>query len=148
MAKGKQITPNFNEDEFRCKGKDCCGGVCLIDYQLVFDLQKLRDFIKEKTGKEHPFVITSGYRCPKHNISKEVGGVPNSAHPTGHAIDFYVEGLTIAQTWLFIEKMGINNFIQMGSYPEERPPIIHVGNTKDRPYQRWVKRDGKYYYLF
>ncbi|MDL2299046.1 D-Ala-D-Ala carboxypeptidase family metallohydrolase, partial [Synergistaceae bacterium OttesenSCG-928-D05] len=30
-------------------------------------------------------VITSGYRCEKHNA--EVGGVPRSKHREGHAVD-------------------------------------------------------------
>jgi uncharacterized protein YcbK (DUF882 family) len=143
--KGKQISPNFSEDEFRCKGKDCCGGICLIDYELVFDLQKLRDFITQKTGKEHSIIVTSGYRCSKHN--KEVGGRVNSAHIQGSAIDFYIEGLTLAQTWLFIEKVGTTNFTGMGSYPEDRPQVIHIDNSPDR-FQRWVKRGAEYHYLF
>jgi len=142
--KGKQISPNFNEDEFRCKGKNCCGGQVCIDYELVFGLQKLRDYITQKTGKQHDFIITCGYRCPKHN--RQVGGATASAHLSGKAIDFYVNGLSIAQTWLFIEKMGVNNFSGMGSYPEEHPPIIHVDSLPR--YQRWVKRNGQYQYLF
>jgi len=142
--KYKQITKNFNEAEFRCKGSNCCGGYVLIDYELVSELQKLRDYIAQKTGKEHRFIITRGYSCPKHN--KEIGGASKSAHLEGRAIDFYVQGLTIAQVWLFIEKMGVDNFTGMGSYPDEHPPVIHVDN-KPR-YNRWCRRDGKYYYLF
>lgn len=144
MKKGKQISRNFSEGEFRCKGKNCCGGQVVIDYALVFALQKLRDFILQKTGKTHPIIITSGYRCPKHN--KKEGGASNSAHLEGKAIDFFVRGLTLAQTWLYIEKMGVNDFTGMGSYPDQRPSVIHVDN-KPR-YQRWVKRGGEYHYLF
>jgi len=35
-----------------------------------------------------PMVISSGYRCKKHN--KEVGGVPNSAHLRGLAADIAI----------------------------------------------------------
>lgn len=34
---------------------------------------------------EVPFVIHSGYRTPAHNA--RVGGVPNSSHIKGHAVD-------------------------------------------------------------
>lgn len=32
-----------------------------------------------------PFIIVSGYRSPEHNAS--IGGVPNSAHTKGKAVD-------------------------------------------------------------
>ena len=35
-----------------------------------------------------PFKISSGYRCKKHNL--EVGGVKNSAHLKGLAVDIEV----------------------------------------------------------
>jgi uncharacterized protein YcbK (DUF882 family) len=143
----KKITKNFNEREFACKGQNCCNGYVLIDYNLVIELQKLRDFIQQKTGKEHKIIVTRGYSCPKHNA--EIGGAPASGHISGHAIDSYCEGLTLAQYWLFTEeavKANICNFSGKGSYPEETPPVIHLDNLPR--FQRWVKRNGKYYYLF
>ena len=35
-------------------------------------------------------IVTSGYRCPAQNTA--VGGVENSKHLTGHAIDFFIPG--------------------------------------------------------
>ena len=45
-------------------------------------LKKL-DLARELAGV--PFVITSGFRCEKHN--RAVGGKPNSAHTRGFAAD-------------------------------------------------------------
>jgi uncharacterized protein YcbK (DUF882 family) len=50
------------------------------------DFLKRLDKARELAGV--PFVITSGFRCPKHN--KEVGGKPNSAHLRGLAADIAV----------------------------------------------------------
>lgn len=143
----KQITKNFNEREFACKGKNCCGGEVKTDYELVYELQKLRDFIAAETGKEHPIIVTSGYRCPIHN--KREGGGSKSAHLLGKAIDSFCQGLTLAQYWLFTEeavRTGVCNFSGKGSYPQEDPPVIHVDPMPR--YSRWVRRDGKYHYLF
>lgn len=69
---------HFKIEEFKCP---CCGGL-IIDEHLV----DLLDQAREIAGV--PFVITSGYRCNKHN--EEIGGKPNSAHLKGQAADIAV----------------------------------------------------------
>ena len=69
------LTKNFSEKELACR---CCG-VCKVTIGLMAKLQELRD----EFGK--PLNLTSGYRCPEHN--KKVGGVPNSYHLKGMAVD-------------------------------------------------------------
>lgn len=69
---------HFKLNEFRCP---CCGKV-LIDEHLVDMLDQAREIAGV------PFVITSGYRCRKHN--EEIGGKPNSAHLKGQAADIAV----------------------------------------------------------
>ena len=46
-------------------------------------LQKARDIARI------PFVINSGFRCPKHN--KDIGGKPGSSHIKGLAVDIRCE---------------------------------------------------------
>ena len=46
--------------------------------------------IKSHYGR--PMTITSGLRCEYGN--RQVGGVPNSAHLKGKAVDFYMKGVT------------------------------------------------------
>jgi len=65
----------FKKEEFACP---CCGKNEIKDEFL----EKL-DEAREIAGV--PFVITSGYRCSKHN--KEVGGSPTSSHLKGLAAD-------------------------------------------------------------
>lgn len=65
----------FTRKELECR---CCG-VCLISDELLSRLNQAR----ESAGI--PFIITSGYRCQKHN--EKVGGVPTSAHTKGLAVD-------------------------------------------------------------
>lgn len=66
---------------------------------IFYVLQPLRD----KLGK--PMIITSGYR--NSQVNKLVGGVSNSQHTNGQAVDFTVNGMTPAQVVDFIKKSGI-----------------------------------------
>lgn len=66
---------------------------------IVYCLQPLRN----KVGK--PIIITSGYRCQK--VNKLVGGVSNSQHQTGQAVDFTIKGMTVAQAVEYIKISGI-----------------------------------------
>lgn len=54
-------------------------------------LQGFRDFVG------YPIRITSGYRSPR--LNSLVGGVPTSDHIKGLAADFYILGLSPAESW-------------------------------------------------
>lgn len=77
--------PNFTPSEFTCP---CCG-LNNVDHTLVRVCQRIRDHF------DAPFEVSSGSRCPSHN--KAVGGVPNSRHLSGRAVDFRIRGRTAAQ---------------------------------------------------
>jgi len=81
--------PDFKRREYACPCPRCNGFPAEPAERLVRAAQSLRD----QTGK--PIHITSGVRCQAHNA--EVGGVANSRHVIGHAMDFRVEGMTAAQ---------------------------------------------------
>jgi len=68
-------------------------------------LEPLRAKISEKLGKDTPIHITSGYRCPR--LNKAVGGVPNSQHQTGEAVDTHVDGMSIEEWYQFVKSCGI-----------------------------------------
>ena len=51
---------------------------------------QIADQIREHFGK--PCIVNSGCRCTSHN--KKVGGVTNSRHLSGKAIDLYVQGIS------------------------------------------------------
>lgn len=81
--------PDFKRREFACPCPRCGGFPVEPAERLVRCAQALRD----QTGK--PINISSGVRCKAHNA--EVGGVANSCHLLGHAIDFCVRGMSAAQ---------------------------------------------------
>ena len=69
----------FKDSEFTCK----CDGLCDKTETISDKLRALLNEARETAGI--PFVITSGYRCEKHNA--KVGGVKNSSHTKGVAVD-------------------------------------------------------------
>lgn len=80
----------WSPEEFRCRCGEyhepyCDGFPVLPDRTLL----ELADDIRAETGVAHR---SSAIRCPQHNIDS--GGVANSRHLTGKALDFFVEGYT------------------------------------------------------
>jgi len=68
----------FQPHEFACK----CG--CGRGYnEMSAELLERLDEARERAGI--PFVLSSAFRCPAHN--RAVGGVSDSAHTKGMAVD-------------------------------------------------------------
>jgi len=86
-ARDNQLSWNnikhFKQSEFTCK----CG--CKLN-NMDLNVVKIADEIREHFGQ--PCIVNSGTRCTKHN--KKVGGVANSRHLSGKAIDIYVKGVS------------------------------------------------------
>ena len=81
----------WTREEFRCKcgGKYCDGFPAEPDQTLV----ELVDDLRADAGRPgHP---SSGLRCETWNRIQ--GGVADSRHRDGKALDFYIEGLTGSQ---------------------------------------------------
>lgn len=81
----KMITPHLSEKEYFCQ----CGCGAPPDYDHD-DMPPAYDYlfdcfekIREAWGKA--LIVSSGYRCYKHNVA--VGGEPLSAHLFGLALD-------------------------------------------------------------
>jgi peptidoglycan hydrolase-like protein with peptidoglycan-binding domain len=73
-----------------------------------------------------PFFITSGYRDPAHNI--EVGGVSDSSHTDGLAVDLkFKDGVT---AWKIITACQQVGFVRIGGYADGH---IHVDCSKTLP---------------
>lgn len=71
----------FSRAEFRCQcgGKYCDG----FPAEPAEETVRMADEIRRRAGV--PLNVNSGVRCKRHNA--EVGGVSNSLHTTGQAVD-------------------------------------------------------------
>lgn len=98
VLENKGETGNFWEEirywsrnEFRCRCREyhapyCDGFPVEPDETLV----RLADDLRHRAGA--PGHCSSGIRCEKHNADS--GGVYNSKHMQGKALDFFVEGVS------------------------------------------------------
>ena len=95
---------NFKLSEIKCKcgGKYCNGYPVGFSYELMNQLQKIRDHF----GKA--VIITSAIRCKRHN--KNVQGVEHSKHVEGRAVDFYVKGISYNTLKAFVNKLPYNQY--------------------------------------
>lgn len=78
---------HFRREEFRCKcGGRFCGG---YPAEMQRAAVEIADAAREHFGR--PAHVVSGLRCPRWNAHE--GGVANSQHMYGEAIDLRVEGV-------------------------------------------------------
>lgn len=108
-----QLTEHFTLSEFQCKCGTC--SQVLHDSQLFGYLEQIRCHF----GK--PVIITSGYRCAKHNAA--VGGASGSLHTKGQAADFYISGIDPQQIAAYAESLGIQG---IGLYGPEDGNFVHI----------------------
>ena len=88
----------FTRDEFKCK----CGGAYCKGFHAEPQekLVRVADAVRE--ALDAPAIVTSGVRCTRHNAN--VGGVSNSRHLSGKAMDFGVKGKTADQILAEVNK--------------------------------------------
>lgn len=89
----------FKRSEFACKcgGKYCNGCPVEMDASVVKAADKVRAHFNV------PVTVSSGIRCSKHNAA--VGGVTNSRHTKGKAIDFCVRGLSAGLVLPYVQSL-------------------------------------------
>lgn len=111
-----QISKNFNQAEFdcKCKNQDCT--FTLLDLRVVDFLEDLR----ARTGE--PVVLSSAFRCMAHNRS--VGGVRNSFHKRGKAVD-----IILPTGWAmndYVEEIKKVGFTMIIPYPDADFVHAHI----------------------
>ncbi|MGB3571093.1 MAG: D-Ala-D-Ala carboxypeptidase family metallohydrolase [Phormidesmis sp.] len=100
--------------------------------QRIVKLCKYMDEIRDYLGGK-PIVVNSGYRDP--NTNRAVGGVPNSRHIEGDAIDFYVEGMDVVDTFYKVKKHHTKGGLAVGN------GFVHIDLRAGAP-ARWTYPNG------
>lgn len=113
-----KLTENFNIEEFKC---NCCNALPPLTKEFlsfVNMLQRVRNLI----GKQ--LIITSGYRCEKHN--RNVGGASGSYHLLGLAVD--IKCVSSDDRLLLVDNLLKVGFRRIGISSS----FIHVDTRKDK----------------
>ena len=108
----------FNPSEFSCNC-GCGGGYSDMDPDALAMLDAARE------SANIPFHITSAFRCAKHN--KAVGGVEDSAHTTGHAVDILAR--SGFEKWRIVHGLKKAGFVRIGISNK----FIHADNDPEKP---------------
>ncbi len=89
---------HFTRAEFECKcGQYCDGFPAEPEEQLI----RLAEQVRTHFGK--PVTVSSGVRCTRHNAN--VGGVANSRHLSGKAMDFTVRGISSEAVLAYVKSL-------------------------------------------
>lgn len=109
---------HFSFDELSCR---CCG-IAYMNMEFLLKLDELRGYM------DRPLVVTSAFRCVKHN--KAVGGVNNSYHKKGRAVDVSLHGWTIKEYHKLIYFAGVLKLrlIIYCSLETADPVFVHIDN--------------------
>ncbi len=111
----------FSELELKCK---CCGEMGM-DLEFILDLEDARHEART------PFIITSGYRCIKHNAA--VGGSETSSHLKGLAVD--IKAITSRERMIIVGSLFHNGFNRIGI----AKTFIHTDKDPDKaPGVMWL----------
>ena len=115
IPKDKWRWKNFSPREIACKGT----GSILVDEVALDKLQELRERL------DRPFLVTSGYRSPKHN--KKVGGAKASLHMKGCAFDINMANHNPQEFEAAAREVGFRGF---GYYPKQGFMHIDLGERR------------------
>lgn len=90
----------FDRQEFKCKcaGKHCNGYPAEMERRLLEVADRMRKYFGV------PVTVSSGLRCQIHNTN--CGGVSNSRHLSGKAMDFCVQGKTAADVLAYVRQQS------------------------------------------
>jgi len=122
---------HYSKSEFNCS---CCGIQCM-EYMFLCKLDVARDIAGVA------FVISSGFRCPKHDL-KIRDGKSGGSHPKGISAD--IEVLNSRDRFLILTALMAVGFTRFGMGKD----FIHVdADTTKQPEVIWlydgVKNDRK-----
>jgi zinc D-Ala-D-Ala carboxypeptidase len=108
-------------------------------------LEPLRTRLSIKFARPIAIKINSGYRNPKLNLA--IGGVANSQHCKGEAIDTIATGIDVQGYFNYIKELVKDNIIECDQVINEYRSWIHISYRKGNNRKQFLKieHNGKGY---
>ena len=121
------LSEHFSKREFTCR---CCGHL-VISGRLLLALEHLREIVGL------PIKVHDGYRCSRHN--EQAGGVTDSEHTRGTAVDIEIPGLSLQEMYGYA--LEVPEFANggIGAYDGN---FLHL-DVRGRA-ARWARVRGQY----
>lgn len=111
---------HFTEAEFTCR---CGCGKADMNPVFMGRLDALR------AGCDFPFVVTSGYRCPKHNARVSSTGRAGP-HTTGRAVDIALDRARAFRVMGMVHRLG---FTGIGWQQKGGGRFVHLDDLENAP---------------
>lgn len=125
------VSRHLKIKEIECKC-GCGFGTKKGDFDVIIAdcFEEIRLKVHEKVGIETAIHVNSGCRCDSHN--ENIGGVPNSRHKLGHALDLRCPKGIDYMDFHKICSDVIGKFGGVGCYPAKNFVHIDFGRTAKR----------------
>ncbi len=143
--RNRRLTPCFNLEDFWFSETAIRNGLdnAPPDETVIARLQALAVQVLEPVRAHFNTrpQISSGYRCPALNA--KVGGVPDSQHLTGHAVDFELPGadpLEVAR-WIRDVPLDYDQLLLERAGGKAWVHVSYVTSAQNRHQVRWY--DGR-----
>lgn len=122
------MTPNFSLTELTATNTGLPNEPSVEIRERLYAVACILETIRLQYDR--PIVVTSGWRSDEVNVA--VGGVPNSSHVSGYAVDFRVAGVPLDEVYLWIrDNLSYDQLIR-------EPTWVHLDISPRMRQMAWV----------
>ena len=139
-----KLSQNFKLEEFYASDVAKLSGINnKPNEEHIVNITRLHDncMLQIRMNLKMPVIISSGYRCKK--LNNKIGGVSNSQHLEGKAVDFTVKGKSNKEVFEWCRKNL--EFDQLILEKVNNYEWVHLSYNFEKNRKQVLQYDGKNY---